>query len=618
MTFRARLIVAFLIAVLLPMIALTLFIRDEMADRLTAQYERRVGSLIEVIEEDLAEERDAITASLAVIRASVVDDNRFRRAAVDRVQEERRYMLDYAGGSMRLTGLSMLQIQDEAGRIISSGHFRNEYDRLEPELPKLLSAIPDGTALVRARAPDAPFLALARVDSFQMAGRRFTIVAGVEVGRRFLERLARGDEMTVTLLYPGGVLASGGEETELDTDASRADADVPRTGSAAPRSVAEAPRESATHGAIVRELEVPFIDSERGVPAEARFRVTHTLAGLQALRGSIDRWFLAAVAAAAVLAVVLVSWLASRISRPLVELADKTSRIDLDRLDIDFETSRRDEIGALSRLLGVMTERLRAGAVRIKDAERRATVGELARQVNHDIKNGLTPIRNVFRHLVELLREEPERLPEVFRERQGTLDSSISYLENLASNYARLYPQSEHRSCDVNEIVRRVMMDLRGSDQADLRMDLGDGINVFGDPVSLRRVLENLVVNALESRPGSVTVATARVSVGRGGEHVPGENAGEDVHGASGEAYVSGEGGEELVRITVADTGVGMSEEQRKRIFDDFYTTKKNGTGLGLSIVRRLVMDLGGTIRVESEEGKGSCFIVELPGAGAE
>ncbi len=620
MTFRARLLVAFLVAVLLPMVALALFIRDEMADRLTAQYERRVESLITVIEEDLAEERDAITASLAVIRASVVDDNRFRRAAVDRIQEERRYLLDYAGGSMRLTGLSMLQIQDEAGRVISSGHFRNEYDRLEPELPELLSAIPDGTALVRARAPDAPFLALARVDSFQMAGRRFTIAAGIEVGRRFLDRLARGEEMTVALVYPGGVLSSGTGGLTPDADASRANTEDPRTGSAAPRTVTDALRESAAADEIVRELEVPFIDSERGATAEARFRVTHTLAGLHDLRSGIDRWFLAAVAAAAVLAVLLVSWLSSRISRPLVDLADKTSRIDLDRLDIDFETGRTDEIGALSRLLGAMTERLRASAVRIKDAERRATVGELARQVNHDIKNGLTPIRNVFRHLIELLRDEPGRLPEVFRERQSTLDSSISYLENLASNYARLYPKSERRPCDVNEIARRVVADLRGPENVDLRMELGDGINVLCDPVSLRRILENLVVNgieALESRPGSVTVTTACVSAGSGGERVSGESGGEHVYEESVGARVSEGNGEERVRITVADTGIGMGEGQRARIFDDFYTTKENGTGLGLSIVRRLVMDIGGTIRVESEEGKGSRFIIELPGARA-
>ena len=112
------------------MIALAFLFRDEMTDRLTLQYERRVESLVAVIEEDLAQESEAIATSLAVLRKATANDNRFRRAAVDRAQDERRYLLDYAGNAMQLTGLSMLQIQDEAGRIISSGHFRNEFDRL--------------------------------------------------------------------------------------------------------------------------------------------------------------------------------------------------------------------------------------------------------------------------------------------------------------------------------------------------------------------------------------------------------------------------------------------------------------------------------------------------------
>jgi signal transduction histidine kinase len=585
MTFRSRLLVTFLVAVLLPMIALALFVRDEMTKRLTAQYERRVESLVEVIEEDLAHESEAIATSLAVLHKSILDDNRFRRAAVDRAQEERRYLLDYAGDAMRLAGLSMLQVQDGSGRIISSGHFRNEYDRMEPELPTLLAATPEGTALIRARAPDAAFVALARVDSFRMGGKRFTIVAGVKVEERFLAGLAREDELTVALVYPGGALSSD------------ANAAVPATVPEEPRPTAGEDPERARDRAIVRELSVPFIDSARGELAHARFRVSHQLNELHSLRRSVDLWFLVAVAAAVVLAVILVSWLASRISRPLVELADKTSRIDLDRLDIDFGTDRGDEIGALSRLLGKMTDRLRASAVRIKDAERRATLGELARQVNHDIKNGLTPIRNVFRHLAELTRSDPTRLPEVLEERQGTLDSSISYLENLASNYARLYPRSakaEYRPCDVNAIVKRVAGDLYDSNLGvDLRTDLSDGAMILGDPLSLRRVIENLVKNAidsLESRPGKVMVSTA---------------------------HVSGEDGRSLVQITVADTGVGLNEEQRTRAFDDFYSTKEDGTGLGLSIVRRLIMDLDGSIRVESEVGKGSRFVIDLPAADA-
>ncbi len=566
MTFRWRLLVAFLAAVLLPMIALAFFIRDEMTDRLTAQYERRVDSLVRVIEKDLDDESETVTRSLDLLRDAVADDNRFRRAAVDGAQEERRYLLDYAGDAMRLAGLSMLQIQDEAGRIVSSGHFRNDYDRMEPELPMLLASTPDGTALVQARAPDAPFLALARADSFRVGNRRFTIVGGSKVERRFLERLARDAEVTVTLVYPGGMLAS---------DAERPD-----------------PADRRGSRAVVRELALPFIDPQRGEIARADFRVAHDLSELRALRGSIDRWFLFAVAAAVVLAVVLASWLASRMSRPLVELADKTSRVDLDRLDIDFETRGKDEIGVLSRVLGAMTERLRASAILIKDAERRATVGELARQVNHDIKNGLTPIRNVFRHLSELARDDPGELPTVFQERQGTVDSSISYLEKLASNYARLSPKGERRPVDVNDVVRRVVTDRQGPGPVCFQTVLCDKAVVLADPLSLRRVLENLTDNAIDSlkkSSGHVAIETA---------------------------LVPGDAGPRRVRIVVSDTGVGMDEDQMAKIFDDFYSTKPNGTGLGLSIVRRLVMDLDGSIHVESKEGEGSRFIIELPGEG--
>ena len=559
MTFRTRLLVIFLFAVLVPIGVLALVIRNEMTDRLTAQYERRVEALTAVIESDLAQESARLATSLEDIREAVMNDNRFRRAAVDGDEEERRYLLDYAGNAMRLTGLAMLQIQDDSGRIISSGHFRNEYDRLEPELPRLLRSTRDGTGLVRARAPDAPFLALARVDSTEQGSKRFWIVAGVKMERRFLARLVRGGELTVALVYPDGTLASD-EDTIT----------------------------GASPHAVARELEVPFMDTEAGEVVPATFRVTHELTGLHELRGSIDLWFLVAVAITGLLAVLLVMWLASRISRPLVELADKTSRVDLDRLDINFETGRNDEIGILSRILAAMTQRLRTSTVLLKDAERRATLGELARQVNHDIKNGLTPIRNVFRHLADLARDDPEKLRDTFEDRQSTVDSSISYLENLASNYARLSPKSERRPYDVGDVVHRIVTDLAGADGVTLTMNLGTGTIVNGDPLSLRRIFENLVDNAIDSleTPGSVTISTELVSDKNDGERV---------------------------RITVADTGGGMNEAQVAKIFNDFYTTKADGTGLGLSIVRRLVMDLDGHIRVESKKGGGTRFFVELP-----
>jgi Signal transduction histidine kinase len=97
----------------------------------------------------------------------------------------------------------------------------------------------------------------------------------------------------------------------------------------------------------------------------------------------------------------------------------------------------------------------------------------------------------------------------------------------------------------------------------------------MGDPIALRRILENLIANAvdsLESKPGRITVSTQ---------------------------VVDRDGGLPAVQVTVADTGRGVSADEAGRIFNDFYTTKQGGTGLGLSIVRRLVMDLHGTLGVE-------------------
>jgi len=570
MTFRARLFLAFVLTVLLPMTVLALLVRREMTGRLTAQHERRVETLVAGMEKDLAREGERIAGSVAALRKLLAEDNRFRRAAVDGAESERRYLLDYAGEAMQVAGLSMLQIQDESGRILSSGHFRNEYDRLDPALPRLLGYVSSGTGLVSARAPDASFVALARVDSLLVGARKFSIVAGTRVDAAFLARLSGGSDLTVSVRYPGGELTSAAE--------------------------AGAPAGPAPErGAIVRELSIPFLDADRGEASIATLRVSYGLAELGALRRSVDRYFLAAGLAAVLIALVLAISMSSRISRPLVELAERTSRVDLDRLDVDFETSRKDEIGVLSRVLSEMTARLRSSALLVKDAERRATVGELARQVNHDVKNGLAPIRNVFRHLVELAANDPRQLPEVFRERKATLDSSIAYLENLASRYARLSTKGERIPVDVNAVARLVVFDRRGVEGAEVRMEPGDlgGMTVLGDPVSLRRVLENLVGNAidsLESRPGQVIVSTALE---------PTEND------------------EPGIRITVADTGAGMSEAEIEKIFDDFYTTKEEGTGLGLSIVRRLVMDLGGTVRVESEKGKGSRFHVDLPASRA-
>jgi signal transduction histidine kinase len=490
---------------------------------------------------------------------------------------------------MRVTGLAMLQLQDSAGRILSSGHFRNAFDRVEPELPALLAAAAESTALVRALTPEGPLLALARLDAFRVGGRTFTLTGGVAMDDHAVQGLARDPDLSVSLRYPGW------QPTTMQP------VDVERN-------------------QVVREFTLPYVDVvDSAAPRAdtARFVVTQSLTTLQALRSSVDLWFLTALGVTAAIAIVAAGWLSARVSRPLSDLASKTAAIDLERLDQDFATDREDEIGLLSRLLGSMTERLRSGTVRLREAERRATVGDLARQVNHDIKNGLIPIRNVVRHLAEVAREDPAALPKVFTEREGTLDTSIGYLDTLARNYARLSPDLSREPCDANAVVQQLV---RNSPWGDLSLQLTEGLPmVLADPVVLRRILENLVGNAVESLESRVPSHKSEITNPEAGEEQLATRDSRLTTHTSRLVTITTEpaaSDRARVRITVSDTGRGMTKRELDKAFDDFYTTKPEGTGLGLSIVRRLILDLNGTLRVETQPGVGTRVVVELPAVG--
>jgi signal transduction histidine kinase len=195
-----------------------------------------------------------------------------------------------------------------------------------------------------------------------------------------------------------------------------------------------------------------------------------------------------------------------------------------------------------------------------------------------------------MRHLSQVEREEPAALPSVFAERRQTIDSSIAYLETLATSYQRLSPRLDRRDIDLNALITDVVNAARGHQNVRFEANLAGRLpRVVGDPIAFRRILDNLTSNAvdsLEGRPGRVTVSTTVVE-------------------RKGEAPA--------IRVIVADTGRGMSDEETPRIFTDFYTTKEGGTGLGLSIVRRLVMDLHGTVGVESEPGRGTRITIDIP-----
>jgi len=545
-SFRARLFLVSTLAVLVPLAVLAFGVRREMDRRLGDEGRRRGAAAVGRLGVELARARERVVARLEALSRDLAADNRFRLGLLGQ-SASRAYVLDWAGGAMRLSGLSVLQVQDTAGRIVSSGHFRNEYDEVRGALPRFLAAVAPAPALVRFRTAEAPLLTLAAVESVSVAGRPLTLVGGLAAEERFLRGLDPDPDLTVALAATPG------------------------------------------QGAVIGALAVPFLDALTGTADSARLVVTQSGVTLAALRRGLNTWVMVALGVTGLLAIILSAWLARVVSRPLTELADKTASIDLDRLDQDFATDRSDEIGALSRLLGEMTVRLRRAVAGLREAERRVAMGDLARQVNHDIKNGLVPIRNVLRHLDQVAREEPAALPGVFDERKATLESSVQYLDTLARNYARLAPAASLEQCDVNSVIAEVLQAPRA--RTPIRAELAEALPpVAVDRLMLRRVIENLVGNAADAadaRQGAtVTVSTER-------------------------ARRDGQGS--VVRVHVTDTGSGMTKAELDSAFDDFHTTKEGGTGLGLSIVRRLVLDLGGSFRIETEPGTGTRATVEIP-----
>jgi signal transduction histidine kinase len=554
MTFRSRLLIAFALATVVPLAMLGVGVRRQLTARLVAQHQQRVDGMARVAAQDVERESASIASRISTLAGTLRTDDRFRMAAVRGDPGERAYLLDWAEQAMRTTGLDMLQLQDSAGRIMSSGHFRNEFDRLEPEVPRAL-AMAKGAVLVRARAPEGPFLALVRADSVRVADRRFDLVGGVKMDSAFLRRFAREEGLRVALSIPIPRMLAPDDTSGL----------------------------SARDANAVTALPIRYFTDSL---TTARLVITYDIPELALLRRDVDQWFAAALMVVVAAGLALAIWLSRRLSEPLATLTHAASTIDLEGPELMVAASRDDEIGTLARRLGSMATRLRASAARLRQAERRATVGDMARQVNHDIKNGLIPIRNVLRHLVQVQEEQPQDLATVFGERRSTLESSVGYLDTLARNYARLTPSVERRAVDVNGIATEIAASTAVASTIKLRTRLADAVpRAFGDPVIVRRIIDNLVRNAIESLDaggGDVTIGTSRAPNG-------------------------------AVRIVVADTGRGMSQDELAHAFDDFFTTKPDGTGLGLSVVRRLTTDLNGSMRVESAPGQGTAFTIELP-----
>lgn len=578
MNLRQQILIGAIVIAVLPLALAIQLIGSSTKDRFTELDTDRVTNQLKLVRDDLARQSVAVATALDALAQSIVDDNQFRLAILNQDADHDTFLRDFAPRQMSLMNLDMLQIQTEAGRVISSGHFRHSQGMMDQRLPTLLAHAPGEQALINARTAERSFLALARSRAVTIGGRTFHLVGGKLMDAARLKSLDRDGDLALAIVWPDGFEATSEKlRARLDQGLD----------------ILEVEYRLRRDGIIVRSEHLPLIWN--GSLDNARLLVIHDRAGLRALIDDMKLRLILVLVFAAVLAIALATLLAGRVSKPLRDLAARTKDLDLGRLDVDFHSDRNDEVGRLTRLLGEMTSRLRTGVAKLRSAEQKATMGEMARQVNHDIRNGITPLRNVMRHLSEVNETEPERLAQVFSERRETLENGLAYLEDLATHYAKMIPGRANQRCHLAEIVAAVLADPGTGPGTGQQAKLVNAVPtslpaIMADPVSLRRIFDNLVRNSLESLPDGRGTVTVDATVD------------EDPNL-----------GELRILVSVSDTGEGIAPENLEAIFTDFFTTRAQGTGLGLSNVRRLIGDCGGTIKVRSKLGAGTTFTLSFP-----
>lgn len=596
MSMRWRIFLAAVVLIVLPMMGLSWILRHRLADQSSREFARQAAGQLAGATASLHDRGRRIVVSLRGIASALQDDNQFRLAVVGGRDDLLPYLRDTAGRAMNLSGLQVLQLLDGSGVILSSGHYRNEFGRRDAGLVPLLRqavwlhaaahtdevAAAADMALVSVRMPDGDVLALLVAHPMRLGGITLHLVGGEILDSSSLAALSSNQARLALAASTGLLLDDPWFADHLAGFSAWFDPD-------------RMERAMAGAGYLVRSESVPLVlggsaadpSADSGRLSEARLIARVSTLSLQAALRELNATLGLALAAALAGAFGLAAWLSARLSRPLQDLAEKAARVDLDNPSVELSVQRGDEVGRLARILAAMVARLREDARRLAAAEHRATLGEIARQVNHDLRNGLTPVRNVLRHLNETADTAPEELAEVFGQRLPTLDSSLAYLEELAGRYARLAPQVNVAPCDVGAVAAEAV---QGLPQVEVRAS-ADAPLVMADPVSIRRILDNLLRNAHEAlRPegGRITVTVERVE--------------DDAQGSR-------------CRLSVSDDGVGMTAEVAQRCCEDFFTTRSGGTGLGLSNVRRLVGDMGGSLAIDSAPGDGTAVRITIDAA---
>jgi len=294
--------------------------------------------------------------------------------------------------------------------------------------------------------------------------------------------------------------------------------------------------------------------------------------------------FILLLAISIILAIFISNWLTS----PLRILQESFANVRFGKVNERIKYSKNDEIGALVADYNRKLEELEFAADQLAQSERESAWREMAKQVAHEIKNPLTPMKLGIQQLLRTLDpNDPNSKAKVEKVANSMIEQidALTKIANEFSNFAKMPLRSESE-INLPELIERVVEVFSSEENVSLKLNIIDKqLIILADKDQLIRVFNNLIKNAIQSIP-SERKGLIQINVTRNSDSV---------------------------EIEIIDNGIGIDKEKRKNIFVPYFTTKSTGTGLGLAMVKQIIENHNGQIGFESKVNVGTTFRINLP-----
>lgn len=287
------------------------------------------------------------------------------------------------------------------------------------------------------------------------------------------------------------------------------------------------------------------------------------------------------------IAVVISVIISDKITLPLSLVYNKLRDMKFGGMYEKINYEQNDEIGRLVREYNTMTDKLKESALNLAKSERESAWREMARQVAHEIKNPLTPMKLNIQHLQRSLKKDSPQWEKQFHKTCNILMEQIdamSAIANAFSDFAKM-PKTKYQQIDIVELLSNSIELFSKGKTTITRKENKDKIFVWADKEQLTRAFVNLLKNSIQATHES---AYPKVDI--------------DIFS-----------GKEDVTVIIKDNGHGISEEIKDKLFEPNFTTKSSGTGIGLAITKRIIENAKGSIWFTKGEKEGTNFFVRLP-----